>query len=121
MKKPTPKHLILFDDTCTFCWRSTYKLRTLDRKGICYFSPLSGDLAKAILKKKWNALSKANTVVLVENYTSSEPQIWTKGRAVTRIFWLMGNWRKLIGALSFMPSFLIDPLYSFVAKRRHRI
>lgn len=117
MRRP---HLILFDDTCSLCLRSVAKIRSWDSKGQFLFSPIMGNQAKNALKGQWKRLKNANTLVLIENYHSSSPRIWIKGRAVMRILWLIGGYRKLIGWLAFIPLG-VDQIYSFVAKRRHRL
>ena len=111
--------LILFDDTCPLCWHSVSVIQKWDKKGLFQFSPLNGNAAKKALKEKWVRLKNAGTVVLIEDSSSQEPRIWIKGRAVMRICWLIGGWRKLFGWLAFMP-FGVDAVYSFIAKRRHQ-
>jgi predicted DCC family thiol-disulfide oxidoreductase YuxK len=113
------KHLILFDDRCSLCWRSVNRIRSWDRKKQFGYSPISGNLAKQVLKTKYDKFKNANTLILIENYQSRPQKIWIKGRAVMRIFWLIAGWGKLIGWLAFVPLG-VDLVYSFVAKRRHR-
>ena len=118
-KSKTSQHLIFFDDTCSLCWRSVNRIFSWDRKKKFRFSPIRDPSAKMLLKDKWNELKGANTLILIENYNSKEARIWVRGRAVMRILWLLGGWKKLPGALAFIP-FGTDALYCFVAKRRHR-
>lgn len=113
------KHLILFDDRCSLCWRSVNRIRSWDHKKQFHYSPLREKLAKEILKSKYEKLKKADTLVLIENYQRPVAKIWIKGRAVMRIFWLIGGFGKLIGWLAFVP-FGIDQIYTMIAKRRHR-
>jgi predicted DCC family thiol-disulfide oxidoreductase YuxK len=115
MKHP---HLILYDDTCSLCLRSVERITRWDRKKQFLFSPILGDTAKRVLKEDWIKFKNANTLILIENYPTS-PRIWTKGRAVMRILWLLGGWRKLLGWLAFVPLG-VDQVYAFIAKRRHR-
>ena len=115
MKSP---HLILFDDACSLCLRSVDRITIWDRKKQFLFSPIMGDKAKKVLGEEWKKFKNANTLILIEDYHTS-PRIWTKGRAVMRIFWLIGGWRKLFGWLAFVPLG-VDQVYAFIAKRRHR-
>jgi predicted DCC family thiol-disulfide oxidoreductase YuxK len=116
-------HFILFDDSCSLCWRSVNKIRAWDRKKQFHYSPIRSKLAKQVLKTHYEKLKDANTLIFIENYASRgrglSSKIWMKGRAVMRILWLIGGWRKLIGWLAFIPLG-VDPIYSFIAKRRHR-
>lgn len=113
------KHLILFDDTCSLCWRSVNRIRSWDQKKQFHYSPLKGKLAKQVLRTKYEKFKNANTLVLIENYHNPSSKIWIRGRAVMRILWLIGRWGKLVGWLAFMPIG-VDQIYSFIAKRRHR-
>lgn len=115
------QHLILFDDTCSLCWRSVNRIRSWDRKKQFLFSPIKGDVAKGALKEKWEKFMNANTLILIENDGTASARIWIKGRAVMRVLWLIGGWRKLLlGWLAFVP-FGIDQVYNWIAKRRHRL
>jgi predicted DCC family thiol-disulfide oxidoreductase YuxK len=113
------KHLILFDDGCSLCWRSVNRIRSWDKKKQFTYSPLKDKLAKHVLKSRYERLKNANTLVLIENFQGPTLKIWIKGRAVMRILWLIGGWGKWIGWLAYVPLG-IDQIYSFVAKRRHR-
>ncbi len=130
MKSKKAKHLIFFDDSCPLCWRSVNRVLAWDKKKIFRFTPLAGPDGKHVLRERWKSLKNANTLILVENYASSDApklrkskqktaRIWIKGRAVMRILWLLGGWKKIPGTLAYVP-FGIDSLYSFIAKRRHR-
>ena len=103
------KHIIFFDDQCPLCWRSVNRVRSWDKKKIFRYVPLRE--AEGYIGSR----SPKNTLILLEKPSG---RIWTKGRAVMRILWLIGGPKKLIGWLCFVP--LIDPIYSFIAKRRHR-
>ena len=109
------KHLILFDDRCSLCWRSVNHIRDWDKKKQFLFSPIREKLVEQISQSQKNI----ETLVLVENYHTSSSKIWVKGRAVMRILWLIGGFWKLIGWLAFIP-YGIDFVYSWVAKKRHK-
>jgi predicted DCC family thiol-disulfide oxidoreductase YuxK len=114
------KHIILFDDRCSLCWRSVNKVLAWDKKKKFRFTPLRDEISKAVLKNRWKELKNANTLILIENYLSKEPRIWIRGRAVMRIFWLLGGAWKLLGWIAFIP-YGVDPLYTLIANRRHRL
>lgn len=119
-KSKSSQHLILFDDTCRLCWRSVHRILSWDRKKVFRFVPIRDPYAKKILQNRWEKLKKADTLILIENYASTESKIWIRGRAVLRILWILGGWRKVPGLLAFLP-WGVDALYSAVAKRRHRL
>ncbi len=109
-------HLILFDSTCPFCCHSVAQVYAWDRRALFRFAPLEGKTARLVLKERWDGLRAENTLVLVE----SGGRLWIRGRAVCRIFWLLGGWSRIVGILAFFPCG-IDAIYSFVAKRRHQL
>jgi predicted DCC family thiol-disulfide oxidoreductase YuxK len=113
------RHLILFDSTCPLCRKSVDKVRAWDQNEQFQYSPILGEKAKRVLKGKWKKFKNANTLVLIEDHKALSSKIWIKGRAVMRILWLLGGWKKLLGWLSYMPLG-VDQVYAFIAKRRHR-
>jgi predicted DCC family thiol-disulfide oxidoreductase YuxK len=114
------QHLIFFDDTCAFCLQWVTKIKALDSKRQFSFIPMLSDEARHALSQNWQFLKDAETLVLIENAHLVHKRLWIKGRAVMRIFWLLGSYWKLIGWLAFIP-FGIDQVYSFIAKHRHRL
>ncbi len=115
-----PQALILFDDRCSFCWRSVNRILSWDKRKVFRFVPIRDEASKRFLKDRYKELKNSNTLILIENCSSPNPKIWIKGRAVMRILWLLGGVRKLPGALCFVPLGL-DAIYSFIANRRHRL
>ena len=113
------KHLILFDSTCPLCRNSVSYLQRIDHEVILGFLPLSGEGARELLQEGHPELLNENTMVLIENKKTEKPRLWIRGRAVMRIFWLLGGKWRLIVWLCFVP-FGVDAVYSFVARHRHR-
>jgi predicted DCC family thiol-disulfide oxidoreductase YuxK len=119
-KKRKKSHLILFDDTCSLCWRSVNRVLAWDKKKAFQFLPLRDPDAKLFLGKRYRELKNANTLVLIENYRSPDSQIWIRGRGVMRVLWLLGGLKRIPGLLCFVPLG-IDAAYALIAKRRHRL
>lgn len=118
-RRSSVKHTIFFDDKCSLCWRSVNRIYAWDRKKSFQFIPLRDRSTKHVLKQRWHKLKNANTLVLVENVHTPHAKIWTRGRAVARILWLLGGWKKIPGVLAYVP-FGIDALYMLIARYRHR-
>ena len=114
------EHLIFFDGECPFCHRAVRHILEIDVHQRFVFAPLSGETAKDILSGPQAHLKKINSLVLVENYQSTDRTFWTLSRAVLRIYWLVGNGWGLIGTLSFLPGFVGDALYRWFAIHRHQ-
>jgi predicted DCC family thiol-disulfide oxidoreductase YuxK len=116
MKK---KHLIFFDGDCPLCHRAIRYVIAQDRKKIFYFSPLQGKTAEREIGDFNQKNPELDTLILLENYESSEKKLFVEGRAILKIFWHLGGAHAFLGLLSFLPSSLFDAFYRFIAKRRY--
>lgn len=114
------KHIIFFDAECPICCRAIQHVFEIDKERQFAFAALNGDTAKTILSGPLNKYRKANSLVLLENYQSTEREFWIRSKAILRIYWLIGAGWKVIGCLSFLPSWVGDLFYSWVAKHRHQ-
>lgn len=113
------EHLIFFDGECPFCHRAVRHIIQIDVNKRFMFAPLGGETAREVLIGPQADLKKKNSLVLVEDYQSTERKFWVESRAVFRIYWLVGSWG-LIGVLCFLPSFIGDPIYRICAAHRHQ-
>lgn len=94
-------HEIFYDDDCPFCRRSVARIARLDKKHIFVFVP---------------QIKKVNTLILKE----ANGKTWIRGRAVLRIFWLLGGVFRLFGWLYLIP-FFPDLVYRVIARLRHHL
>lgn len=113
------KHLIFYDGECPLCNRVVRFVLAADKKKQFLFAPLQGITAEKELHD-FKRLD-LDTLVLLENYQTSEQQSLIEGKGALRIFWHLGGIYTLLGCLSFFPSFLFDRFYRFVARRRYRL
>ena len=111
------KHLIFFDAKCSLCEASVENLLRIDRKKIFAFAPLQGKTADQELTGSKEYLKKENTLILLEHYQRPTQKLWIRGRAVFRIFWLLGGKWRTLGWLCWTPIG-IDLLYRLVARHR---
>lgn len=109
------KHLIFYDGHCSLCRRAVINLLKADKKKKLLFAPLQGSTAKTLFKK----VPELTSLILMENFGSSKQQELHYGKAALRICWHLGGLWSLLGLLSFLPTFLVDILYRFIARRRH--
>jgi len=117
MEKP----IIFFDGECPLCHRAVRTILSRDRKKVFLFAPLQGTTAKASIAPLIQKHPSLDTLVLMEKSSPSEPKFFIEGRAILRIFWLLGGIYRGIGWLSFLPSGVFDFFYRWVAKRRYRL
>jgi predicted DCC family thiol-disulfide oxidoreductase YuxK len=114
------EHLVFFDHECPFCNRAVAHIIELDRQRRFVFAPLKGETAEQILSGPIAWYKQANSLVLLENYQSTERRIWIRSKAALRVYWLIGDGWKLVGILSFFPGFVGDFFYRWFAEHRHR-
>lgn len=113
------KNLVFYDGQCGLCDQVVQFLLRVDTQGKFIFAPLQGSTAAVILKDMPAEYKSADSVVLVENYQSSDQKFYVLGKAAFRILWILGGAWSLPGWISFLPSFLYDWGYCIVARNRH--
>lgn len=113
-------HLVFYDGECGLCDRVVQMLLKRDKHSRFVFAPLKGETAAFYLADLSDEYKDADSLVLIEDYQSSNPQTYVLAKAVLRICWLLGGIWVLVGWLSFLPSFFFDWAYRLVAKNRHR-
>ncbi|MBA3958727.1 MAG: DUF393 domain-containing protein [Parachlamydiaceae bacterium] len=115
MEKPERQHLVFYDGECGLCDRVVQFLLHADKKREFQFASLQGKTAQRFLNQ---ILVENDSVVLVEDYELESRKYYVMSKAAFRISWLLGGFWKVIGVLSFFPSWLFDWLYRFVARHR---
>ncbi len=116
------KHLVFYDGACGICDRIVSCLYKADKQKIFGFAPLEGETAKTALQGLSEEQKRADTMILIENYTEPDQKIYIYGQAALRTAWLMGGWWTLIGWKYFiLPPFVTDPAYRFFARNRRFI
>lgn len=108
-------HLVLFDGECALCHRAVRTLLSVDRDRRFFFAPLQGATAKKFLPPPISL----DSLILIENFEGTHPKIWRYGKGALRICWHLSGCYKLLGLLSFLPRWPIDPLYRLIARNRH--
>lgn len=84
------------------------------------FAPLNGETAENVLSGPQEYLRDVNSLVVVENYQSTERRFWIRSRGVFRVYWLIGNQWRLFGLFSFLPCWIGDCIYRWLAAHRHQ-
>jgi predicted DCC family thiol-disulfide oxidoreductase YuxK len=114
------EHLIFFDSECPLCHRAVRHILEIDQERHFLFAPLNGETARDILAGPQAPLRSANSLILVERYRSTGRRFWVRSRAILRIYWLNGHGWGLYGILSFLPGWLGDFFYRWIAAHRHQ-
>lgn len=114
------EHLVFYDSACPFCDRSVRHLLQIDKKKHLLFAPLQGKTAQDVLCGPQKKLLKIDSLILVENYQSTEREFRRESSAILRIYWILGGAWKILGVFSFFPSFIGDFFYRKFAAHRHK-
>jgi predicted DCC family thiol-disulfide oxidoreductase YuxK len=115
------KHLVFYDGKCGFCDHIVHFLLKVDRHQQFVFAPLQGKTAAEYLQQLPSDLKNEDSLILIENYLSSQPRYYLLAQGAFRIAWLLGGKWKLIGWLGFLPGFLFNWAYRLVARYRYAI
>jgi predicted DCC family thiol-disulfide oxidoreductase YuxK len=113
-------NIIFFDSECPFCYQAVQKILRADTRHLFHFAPLKGETAQNLFIGPYAFYRAVNSLILVEHPYSTTRRFWIYGQAVSRIGWLLGGGHSLYGVFSFLPSWLTDPMYKFVAAHRHQ-
>jgi predicted DCC family thiol-disulfide oxidoreductase YuxK len=114
------EHLVFFDSECPLCRKAVQHLVEIDQDHHIRFAPLNGTTSANILTGPLKPYTETNSLVLIENYQSTERKFWIRSKAVLRIYWLIGRGWGLLGWLSFLPAWLGDCFYRSLANHRHQ-
>ena len=116
------QHLLFYDGDCPLCQRFIRFVVASDEQKVFLFASLQGETAKKEVAHLYLKNPSLDTLVLIEDYNNPpKRQILIEGRGAFRVLWLLGGQYRLLGWLSFLPSYLFDIGYRFVAKRRYRL
>ncbi len=106
---------MLYDGVCGLCHRSVAWLLEHDRDEKLHYAPLQGETTARLRALHPDIPTDLSSVVYVE-----DGRVHVRSKAFLHVArYLRWPWR-LGHALRWLPAFLIDPLYGFVARRRYR-
>lgn len=109
------KNIVFYDGDCGLCHRSLRYIIKRDHNRCFYFAPLQGQIAKDTLSK--SHLQLDNMIVL-----TSKNKILTGAQGWIYIMLELRGLNRLIGkTCSFLPNFILEFTYNFIAKHRKKI
>ncbi len=104
---------VYFDETCPFCKRCVAFFTKRDKRSILQFDSLS-----SVTDKEYISIAKQRDSLILVIKNGKEKDVYIYGKAALRIFnYLEAPW-KWISIFSYLPKFLIDPIYRVIAKNR---
>jgi predicted DCC family thiol-disulfide oxidoreductase YuxK len=111
-----PPRLVLYDGVCGICNKSVQWLLRHDRDGLLRYAALQGETAERVRARHPEVPATIDTVVFVE-----EGRVHLRTRAFAHIGKHLGWPWRAISWMRFVPAFLADLGYNFIAAIRYRV
>lgn len=112
----TAQPLILFDGVCNLCQRSVQFVIRNDRHAVFRFASLQSAVAASLLEDFDYDDERLESVVLIDG-----GRLYRKSRAALHIARRLDKgWPLFFYLFFWVPSFVGDPIYSFIGRRRYR-
>ena len=109
------KKILFFDSDCLFCNRWVLRIHRNSRHSDLFFSGLKGKEAESVLSDQERA-SLSGIILVVDG------RKFHKGLALRQLFYEVKAPLSLLFILTFVcPLFLLNGIYNFIARNRHRI
>ncbi|MEY3849923.1 MAG: hypothetical protein RJA38_364 [Bacteroidota bacterium] len=110
-----PKKILFFDSDCLFCSRWVQRIHRHSKHSDLFFSGLKGKTAESFLSAEERA-SLSGIILVVDGNK------FHKGLALRRLFFEVKPPLSFLLVLTFIcPLLLLNGIYNFIAKIRHRI
>ena len=114
--------LLLYDGVCGLCNRGVQFVLRHDEKGRFRFASLQSKFAKGVLARHGVKVADLDTVYVVVNGGSADESLLARSEAV--LFVLRetgGSWRAGAWFLEWVPRWVRDWGYGWIARHRYRI
>lgn len=115
MTEAQPRRVVLFDGECNLCNASVRFIIDHDPHGRYKFAPLQSAAGRTLIRAHNLDADQLGSVVLIEGGAAHK-----KSDAALRIARGLGGAWSIVFALIFVPRFIRDAVYSFVARNRYR-
>lgn len=108
--------LILFDGVCNLCQRSVQFVIRNDSNGSFRFASLQSNVAASLLEQYSYEDDRLDSMILIVG-----DRLYRKSRAALQIARRLDKaWPLFFYLFFWVPSFIGDPIYSFIGNRRYR-
>ena len=112
----TDMPVILFDGVCNLCESTVHFVVRRDRNRQFRFASLQSEAGQQMLSRHQYAFDPLSSVLLI-----IDNSLYRKSRAALQIVRrLDGAWPVLYYLLFWVPKFIADPVYDFIANRRYK-
>lgn len=113
---PEHKQLILFDGVCNLCNASVNYVIKHDKKDVFRFAALQSEIGQHIVGEYNIDTSKIDSIILF----SEEQKLSYKSTAALKIAKQLGFPRNLVLVFIFVPVFIRNWVYDYIAKNRYK-
>ncbi len=107
------QNIIFFDGVCGLCNGFVDFVIARDKNNSFYFSPLQSDFAQKNLPAEF--VNDLKTIVV-----KIDGQVYKKSRAVLKVTNKLGGFWKLLSIARFLPTFVLDFFYDYIATNRYK-
>ena len=115
------KAILFFDGVCGLCNHSVLFVLARDTNKIFHYSPLQSPFALDILPTYGGDPAALNTVYVLKNPFSEQPELLQKSSAACYVLSELGGLWSIFALGRFLPRFFRDFLYDCVAKTRYSL
>jgi len=115
------RHLILFDGVCGLCSRFVTEVLPRDPEGLFHFASLQSATSRSLLTAQGANPDALDTVYVVESYWSDSPRLLRRARAVLFVIAHLDSPWRFLKVFGVLPTFLLNAIYSVVARNRYRV
>jgi predicted DCC family thiol-disulfide oxidoreductase YuxK len=106
---------ILFDGVCNLCNASVQWVILRDKKAQFRFASLQSEIGQRLLAKYHGAEKGLDSVVLV-----ADDRVYFYSDAPLEIATRLGGWWSVVGIFRWVPRWVRDGIYRFIARNRYR-
>lgn len=113
---PENKKIILFDGVCNLCDASVQFIIKNDKNDVFRFVAIQSELGQQIINYLGIDTSKTDSIILYE------PKVayYFKAEAALRIAKELKSWHTVLYYFNFIPNWLKNSIYDFIAKNRYK-
>ena len=114
-------HIILYDGVCGLCDRLTRLVIRHDRRHQFRFASLQGAFAARVLSRYERDPRDLDTLYVLRRYGTPSESLLSRSEAVFFVMSELGGVWRLLRALRWLPTSLVDHGYGLVARHRYRV
>jgi predicted DCC family thiol-disulfide oxidoreductase YuxK len=114
-----PQHLLLYDGVCGLCNGTVQFVLPRDKSQAFDLAPLQSATGREWMQRFGRNPDELDTFAVVTNYASASPALLTKARAALFVASSIGFPWRVLTAARIVPTFVLNSMYDFVARRRY--